>query len=184
VWRRSGKGQLAGRHNVEFPYLHQTASGVLLEPITAVVAALSSGATFVLKGVATEAIKSAYAALNARIQKLYPAAHVSVAQLEQQPASKARQAVLSEDLERVGAATDPELVQLAQAVVMLIQQSPEVARSIGVDVGALQNAKVEFQEVLAREGGTGVKIDTVTGGELKFGKVTAGTEHGDTPKKT
>jgi hypothetical protein len=107
-----------------------------LEPVTtAVVAALSSGATFVLKGVATEAIKSAVAALKTHIQKQHPVADLSVAQLELQPTSKARQAVLSEDLERAGASTDPELVQFAQVVVVLIQQSPEVARSIGVDVG-------------------------------------------------
>jgi hypothetical protein len=155
---------------------------VLLEPITAVVAALSSGATFVLKGVATEAIKSAYAALKTRIQRQHPAADPSVAQLELQPASKARQTVLSEDLERAGAATDGELVQLARAVVVLIQQqSPEVARSIGVDLGELDQANVTFGNVAAGKGATGVKITKVVGGTVQFGDVTASAE--STPKK-
>jgi hypothetical protein len=154
-----------------------------LEPVTtAIVAALSSGGTFVLKGVATEAIKSAGAALNARIHKLYPAAHVSVAQLEQQPASKALQAVVGEDLERAGAFTDPELLRLAQAVVVLIQQQPpNVARSIGVDVGELDQANVTFGNVVAGKGATGVKIAKVASGSLEFGDVTASGEAA--PKK-
>jgi hypothetical protein len=148
--------------------------GVLLEPITAVVAALSSGAMFVLKGVATEAIKNAYAAVKTHIQKQQPVADPSVAQLELQPASKARQAVLSEDLERAGASTDSVLLQLAQAVVLLIQQqSPEVARSIGVDMGELDQANVTFGNVVAGKEATGVKIHRVAGGSVQFGDVTA-----------
>lgn len=153
-----------------------------MEPIAAVVAALSSGATFVLKGVATEAIKSAYGALKARIQKQHLVADSSVAQLELQPASKARQAVLAEDLERAGAATDSELVQLAQAVVVLIQQqSPEVARSIGVDLGELHQANVTFGNVVAGKNATGVKIAKVVGSTVQYGDVTASAE--STPKK-
>jgi hypothetical protein len=149
---------------------------------TAIVAALSSGGTFVLKGVATEAIKSTYAALKARILTRSPAADVSVAQLEQQPASKARQEVVGEDLERAGAFTDPELVMLAQAVVVLIQQQPtDVARSIGVDVGELDQANVTFGKVVAGKDATGVKIAKVAGGSLEFGDVTASGE--TAPKK-
>jgi hypothetical protein len=179
-WPRSAgqvrKGQPLTKRTRRIRCSLRPEAGMFLEPITAVVAALSSGATFVLKGVATEAIKSAYAALKTHIQKQHPAADLSVAQLELQPASKSRQTVLSEDLESAGASADLELVQLAQAVVVLIQQSPEVARSIGVDVGELDQANVTFGNVAAGKNATGVKITKVVGGTLQFGDVTASAE--------
>jgi hypothetical protein len=154
-----------------------------MEPITtAIVAALWSGAAFAGKETATAAIKDAYAALKTRIQRHYSG--VSIEQLESQPTSKARQEVVGEDLEREGASADPEVARLARELVGLIeQQAPDEARTIGVDMGALENAKAEFDEVLAGHGATGVKIDTVTGGELKFGKVRAGTQNEEDAKK-
>jgi hypothetical protein len=102
--------------------------------------------------------------------------------LELQPVSKARQAVLGEDLERAGAATDPELAKLAHTIVMLIaQQPPEVARSIGVDVGELHQASVTFGNVVAGKDATGVKITKMVGGTAHFRDVTAGDEN--VPKK-
>jgi hypothetical protein len=93
------------------------ASEVFLEPVTtAIVAALSSGGTLVLKAAATEAVKDAYAAAKVWIHDRYPGASVSFDQLEQQPASKACQEVVAEDLEREGASTDTQLVKLAQTV--------------------------------------------------------------------
>jgi hypothetical protein len=150
----------------------------------AIVAALSSGGTFVLKEAATEAVKNAYAALKVWIHDRYPGANVSVDQLEQQPASKARQEVVGQDLEREGASTDAQLVKLAQTVVELIQtQSPDVARSIGVDLGELDQADVTFGNVLAGKSATGVNIQKIAGGTLQFGDVTASVET-ESPKKT
>jgi hypothetical protein len=155
-----------------------------LEPVTAaIVTALSEGGMFVLKGVATEAVKSAYGALKARIQKQYPAADVSVAELEMEPSSKARQETVGEYLERERALTDPELVKLAQTVVVLIQQQPsDVARAIGVDLGEIEQASVTFGNVVTGKGATGVKIEKVAGGTLQFGNVTASVEP-ESPKK-
>jgi hypothetical protein len=154
-----------------------------MEPITtAIVTALSTGAAFVGKETATAAVKDAYGSFKAWIQRHYTG--VSIDQLEQQPASKALQDVVGEDLERVNASEDPEIVRRARELVDLIEkEGPDAARAVGIDIRTLQNAKTEFEEVVARKGATGVKIDTVTGGELKFGKVTAGTEDGDTTKK-
>jgi hypothetical protein len=142
---------------------------------TAIVSALSTGAAFVGKEVATQALKDAYAGLKGWIKSHYPG--VSIEQLEKQPTSKARQEVVGEDLERESASQDTELVKLAQTMVELIQkQAPDVARSIGVDLGELDQANVTFGNVLAGRGATGVKVDKVKGGTLSFKDVTAGSE--------
>lgn len=154
-----------------------------MEPITtAIVTALSTGAAFAAKETATAAIKDAYAGLKARIQGRYSGASIEL--LEIQPTSKARQEVVGEDLERERASADPEVARLARELLgLIVKEGPDEARAIGVDIGALQNAHAQFEEVVARQGATGVKIDTVSGGELKFGKVSAGAERGDAAKK-
>ena len=153
-----------------------------MDPITtAIVSSLSAGAAFVGKEAATEGIKDAYAGLKAWIQHHYSG--VSVEQLEKQPASKACQEVVAEDLERDNVFEDGELVNLAQTLVDLIRmQAPDVARSIGVDLGMLDQANVTFGNVLATGGATGVKVDKVTGGSLHFGDVAA-TSDIDSVKK-
>jgi hypothetical protein len=152
-----------------------------MDPVTAIVATLSAGGVFVLNEVATDAVKDAYSGLKAWLKNHYP--RVSVDQLEEQPASKARQAVVAEDLEREGASKDADLIRLAQTVVELIQkQGPDVARSIGVDLGTLDQANVTFGNVFAGKGETGVKIENVSGGSLVFGDVTASSET-ESPKK-
>jgi hypothetical protein len=105
-----------------------------MEPITAaLVAAISAGAAAAGKEAATQAVKDAYAALKAWLHSHHPG--VSIDQLEQQPESKARQLVITEDLERARASGDTELVRLARTLVEVIQtQPPEVVRSIGVDL--------------------------------------------------
>ena len=69
-------------------------------------------------------------------------------------------------------------------MVELIQkQAPDIARSIGVDLGELDQANVTFGNVLASRGATGVKIDKVKGGTLSFKDVTAGRPETDPSKK-
>jgi len=137
-----------------------------VEPITtAIISALYTGAALGSKEIATQALKDAYAGLKGRIKSHYPG--VSIQQLEKQPTSKARQEVIGEDLEREGASEDTEVVKLARTMVELIQkQAPDVARSIGVDLGELDQADVTFGNVLAGRGATGVKVDKVKGAVL------------------
>jgi hypothetical protein len=152
-----------------------------VDPITAaIVAALSAGAAAAGKEVVTQATKEAYGALKSWIKSHY--SNVSVDQLEQQPSSKARQDVVAEDLDRTGATKDTELITLAKTLTdQLRSQAPQL-QSIGVDLGQLNQADVTFGNVLASKGATGVKIDTVTGGKLHFGDVTA-TSESEAPKK-
>lgn len=154
-----------------------------MEPVTtAIVAALSAGGLFVLKEAASDAVKDAYGLLKAWVKKRYP--NVSVDQLDKQPASEARQAVVAEDLEREGASKDAELVKLAQSVVALIQQQgSDVARSIGVDVGKLDKAIVTLGNItVTGRGVTGVKMDHVSDSTLRIGNVSVSSES-EPPKK-
>ena len=154
-----------------------------MDPITAaIVTALSAGAAAGGKEIATTAIKDAYAGLKGWIQSHY--ANVSVEQLEKQPTSKARQDVVGEDLEREGASTDTKLAELARTVVELIRkENHDATRSIGVDVGALDQANVTFGKVLAGTAATGVRIERAVGGSLHFGDVTAGVPAETVPPK-
>jgi hypothetical protein len=154
----------------------------LVEPTTtAIVTALSTGAAFVAKEAATQAVKDAYNRLKRWLESHYK--DVSFEQLEAQPTSNARQEVVGRDLEREGASEDTELVNRARTVVQLVQeQALDVARSIGVDLGELHQANVTFGSVLAGKGATGVKVDEVTGGSVSFGDITAGLDM-DSSKK-
>jgi hypothetical protein len=147
---------------------------------TAVVQALSVGGRFVLTETASEVVRDAYSALKSWIHDRYPG--VSLESLEKHPASQARREVVREDLEREGASEDTELVRLAQCLVDLVRSQPDAARSIGVDLGVLDQADVTFGKVLAGKGATGVKIAKVIRGTLQFGDVSASSET-DPPEK-
>ena len=71
-----------------------------MDPITVIVAALAAGAAAGLKPTAEQAIKDAYAGLKALILARYNRAAPALDQLEQAPESKARRAVVEEDLGR------------------------------------------------------------------------------------
>jgi hypothetical protein len=144
-----------------------------MDPITlAIVAALASGAATGVTEPATMAIRDAYGGLKTWIQQRYPT--VSLDQLEQHPASEARRQVVAEDLKREGIAGDTELIQRAQTVVDLVRQhAPDVARSIGVDIGELDRATATFGNVLAGRDATGVRMQNVTDSNLQFGDITA-----------
>lgn len=83
-----------------------------MDIITVVVSALVGGIVDGLRASGKDAVKEGYLALKARIVSRYD--NVRIDQLEQDPLSKERQAVVEEDLRRAGAAHDHELVQLAQ----------------------------------------------------------------------
>jgi hypothetical protein len=113
-----------------------------MDPITA---ALAAGAAAGLTGVATKAVEDAYTALKSALGRLFPMVVPNVAALEARPASDAKKASLGEELTETGADRDPELLQLAQALVEAIErEAPQAAISAGVD---LQRVKGEFLNV-------------------------------------
>ncbi len=69
-----------------------------MDPISIIVTALVAGAATALKPMTEQAIKDAYAGIKGLIQRKY--GRVDVGMLETDPTSKARQAVVKEDLEK------------------------------------------------------------------------------------
>ena len=129
-----------------------------MEVISAIVTALALGAAAGLKETVPQAVKDGYAALKALLKRKAPAAVPSVEQLEQAPDSKARRAVVEEDLGKVGAATVGELLVQAQELLTSIEElAPQTAEVIGVSLKDIKGASLVIRDVLSAGGG--VKID-------------------------
>ncbi|MDQ6900340.1 MAG: tetratricopeptide repeat-containing protein [Candidatus Dormibacteraeota bacterium] len=110
-----------------------------IDPITA---AIATGAAAGLTGVATQAVRDGYEALKSGLRARFP--KIDVGSLEERPSSQAKQASLAEDLEEAGADRDPELLQLARALVEVIErEAPQAATSAGVD---LEHVRAEVHQ--------------------------------------
>ena len=155
-----------------------------IDPVTiqtTIVTALALGAAAGLQETAAQAVKDAYGAVKSLIQKKYR--RVDLAILEDDPSSEARQAVVKEEIAKTDMAQDAELAELVRQLVDAIEaNAPQAAELIGVDLGNLQNAAVEFGTVTTTAG-TGVRTGDLTGSTLKFGNVTTGPQGNDPSKK-
>jgi len=145
-----------------------------MDPITA---ALAAGAAAGLTGVATQAVTDTYGLLKSALLARFP--KVNVAPLEERPSSAAKQASLAEDLEAAGADRDPEILQLARALVEAVErEAPQAAASAGV---ALERVKAEFLNVQRVVGPVRVKDAEMTGGGINI--TDAGTPGGPDPNR-
>jgi disulfide oxidoreductase YuzD len=139
---------------------------------TSIVTALVAGAVAGLKPMVSQAVKDGYERLKALIKRKY--SNVSIDQLEADPTSKARRAVVEEDLQKTEVEKDPELLQQVKALLDAIQsQPPEVVSAIGVDLHDIKGASLTIEDVTAS--GTGVKADKIeTSGDITIRGVRAG----------
>jgi len=155
-----------------------------MDPISIIVTALITGATAALKPVSEQVIKDAYAGLKELIQRKF--ARVDIAPLEEKPTSKARQAVVEEDLESVGAGQDEELLRKAKVLLDAIQtHAPDVPKAVGLDLEDIKGASLTAERILA-EGpdATGVKVKGADiKGDIRFSDVTARSSEDTPPKK-
>ena len=153
-----------------------------MEPVaTSIVTALVAGAVAGLKPTVSQAIKDGYEGLKALIKRKY--GHVSIDQLEAEPTSKARRAVVEEDLQKTDAEKDPEVLQQVKALLHAVQsQPPEVVSAIGVDLRDITGASLTIEDVIAT--GTGVKAEQVeTSGDITIRGVRAGRSGESSPNR-
>jgi tetratricopeptide (TPR) repeat protein len=131
---------------------------------SAVGTVVAAGGAFVLKKICPNPVRDAYSELRAWIFDNHPGV-TSIERIEREPSSPELQEVLRHELEREEVAQDRELIKRAQILVELVQmQAPDVVRSIGVDLGVLDQVNVIFERVLAGHGIVGAKIENVTSG--------------------
>src|SRR5512136_480243 len=96
-----------------------------MDPISIIALALVAGAAASAKDVAAKAVKDGYAGLKALIVRKFGGkgdVQNAVEQMEKKPDSEARQGMVKEELQTVGADKDEEVLKLAQALVELLKQ--------------------------------------------------------------
>jgi hypothetical protein len=93
-----------------------------MDPLTSIVTALAAGAAVALQSTVELTVKDGYAALKGLIQRKYP--QVGIELLESNPSSKARRAIIEENLRAVGADHDAEVLQQAQTLLEAIRRQP------------------------------------------------------------
>jgi hypothetical protein len=155
-----------------------------VDPISIIVAALVTGAAAALKPMTEQVVKDVYAGLKGLIQRKY--GHVDITLLETDPASKARQAVIKEDLEKTDAGRDEELLHEAKALLDAIQaHASDTPKAVGLDLEDIKGASLSAERILA-EGAhtTGVKVKGADiQGDIRFSDVTARGGEDTPPKK-
>jgi len=151
-----------------------------MDPITSIVTALIAGAVAGLKPTVAQAVKESYAGLKALIKRKY--AHVSLDQLEANPTSAPRRAVVEEDLRQTDAETDAEVLQKVQELLNAMQsQPPDVIGAIGVDLEDIKGASLTIEDVISTQ--IGVQAKSVeTSGDITIRGVRAGGGGEASPK--
>ncbi len=152
-----------------------------MDPITVVVTALALGAAAGLKPVAEQAVKDSYAGLKALIQRKY--SDVSLATLEGDPKSKARRAVVEEDLAKADAGQDEELLLKAKELLDAVHsQAPGAAKVIGVDLEEIKGASLKIEDIISEGAGVKVKNAELTG-DIEIRQVRAGAGREEPPNE-
>ncbi len=154
-----------------------------MEPITVTIAtALALGAAAGLQGIAEQTIKDAYDGLKKLIQSRY--AKVNLAQLEEAPESKARRAVVDEDLAKAGADHDEEVLRHAKALMDLVRdRKPEAAGAIGVDLEDVKGASLRIANVIASGAGVRARRAEIDG-DIDISGVRAGVRGDNSAKNS
>jgi len=134
-----------------------------MDPITAaIVAALTAGVAAGATEVGKKVIVDAYDGLKAALKKKFgddSKITKAVTDLESEPDFKPNQDALAGRVAQANAADDPELKQLAQALIEALQSTPEGKQAVGKYVVDARGAQVGVI-------GDGAKVD----GGMHFGE--------------
>jgi hypothetical protein len=130
-----------------------------MEPVTMIVAAVAAGAAAGVTGTVEQAVADAYQAVKRLLTGRYCSVDVEV--VERQPESATRRAVLTEELELVGAGSDQELLAAAQQVLVAVQQhAPHAAEAVGVQLRQVRAGELRVIDVTST--GTGVSAEELS----------------------
>ena len=145
-----------------------------MEPVTAIVTALATGAAAGLKPTAEKIIKDAYEGIKALIKRKLDVPVVEV--LEADPKSEAAKALVSEQLKKSGIAEDNEILKQSQALLELIKKhAPSVPETIGVKFGDVDAASLTLGDIISS--GSGVIVEKGKfSGDINITNVRAGVK--------
>src|SRR3984957_6620579 len=144
-----------------------------MEPVSAIVLSLALGAKAAAgKALVGEIVKDAYAKVKGIIASRFSSVPLSI--LETAPESGGRRAVTAEELTKLQADKDADLVAAAQKLIKLIQEkAPETAEAIGVNIKDVETANIRLARIASS--GTGVNIERVKAtGDIEIQDVQAG----------
>ena len=149
------------------------AGGHLMETISAIALSLALGAGAIIgKEVVSAVVKDAYASLKNLVKTRYP--NVPLEIIDQGPNSKARRAVVEEELKAAGADRDEDLAKSAKALIDLIQNNePAAISATGVDMKDVTAANIRLSNIIAS--GAGIVMKNVrTPGDIDIRDVRVG----------
>jgi hypothetical protein len=148
-----------------------------MDPLSILVMALAAGAAAGLHATAESVVTDAYHSLKSLIQRKF-GQQDDIAALERNPGSKSRQDVIKEELAKTNAASDSDVLALAQAVLDAVRTSaPQAAATVGFSAKDIESASITLKDIIATgPGATGVIIEHVKTGDI----VVEGVRAGDT----
>ena len=152
-----------------------------MDPLSAIVTALVTGAAAGIKPTAEKVIKDAYEGIKALVKRRLNAPVVEV--LEADPTSETAKTLLGEQLKKAGAAEDEELLKQAKALLELVKQhASQVPEVIGVKLSDVEAASLTLDDIISS--GSGVVVDKGKFKEgIKITKVRADGKDPDTNPK-
>jgi len=131
-----------------------------MDPVSAIVAAVSAGATVALKDVSSQAIKEAYASVRDYISGRTK----SLSLLESAPDSDASQTALATDIQEQNLDKDGELLgRVAELLDRLLNTSPGQIEAWGVKLDGIRAAGNVFIRNLESQSG-GVSVTEINAG--------------------
>jgi hypothetical protein len=140
-----------------------------MDPITT---ALVAGATFVLKGVASEAVKDAYKGL----KDLLAGKLSSLTNLEEDPADEDYRKAAEKELQKKGVAQDPAVLGKANELSQAIEREPkDRLAAAGIDISGLRAARDVIVKRLSATGGVHLQDIRAEQGTIDIQDISAGT---------
>lgn len=152
-----------------------------MDVISAISTALALGAVAGFKDTAAQVVKDGYGALKRLLVQKFPAVVPSLEQLEQAPDSSARCAALEENLSKVSADEELDLLEQTETFLRLIvNQAPELVEVIGVSLEDIKGASLNIADI--RSSGSGVKVTKAEiDGDINIKGVHAGSQESSDP---
>jgi predicted nucleotidyltransferase len=150
-----------------------------MDPVSILVMAIVIGAAAGLKSAAEISIKDAYNSLRELIKRRY--SEVDIEQIEQNPSSEQRRALLKAELTQIEAIQNKEVLERAQAVLDATERMPELAEQSNITIEKVKAANVRLKDMIASGSFSAREIETT--GDVDISGIRAGYSDDSDPKK-